>query len=164
MNARGRYALHVVEGMEEWAHEALDLLKEDGQLLLHGVVVILIISARCVKLLLKLEQVLLVLERLFLLLLEFGEGVVEAIEIYELMVSLRNVLADRLEALLKLGERSYDSGLDEVDFGGEDLAQLVHHLLIVDDVRDSRGCGWMTAVEVGFSAYWVEEDREGAAE
>lgn len=136
---RFAYSLHIVEAVEEGSHQSLDLLKEDWQFLLHGVVEVLVVCTGSLELLLKLEKVLLILERLLLFVLELRKRVVEAVVIHELVFSLCNVLAHCFEDHLKIFEGCDDAGLDEVDLWGERLPQLVHHLLVVTDVAQG-GC------------------------
>lgn len=82
-------SLHVVERVKQGRNEARRHFEEARQLLPHGIVVVLVIGRGRFKLLLQLEQVLLILQRLFLLLAQLTEGVVDAIVVNQLRLEMR---------------------------------------------------------------------------
>jgi hypothetical protein len=101
-------ALHVVEAVEKRVDEPCSHGKESWKLGLEQVVVVLVFVGRNLKVLLNLEQVLLVTQRLFLLLAELVERIVVAVKVNELAKSASVIWMHSTDLVIALDSRLAD--------------------------------------------------------
>lgn len=100
--------------MEEGVDKLSRHSQELGKLGLQEVVVVLVLASSQLKVLLDLEQVLLVLERLLLLVSQLVEAVVVTVVVDELVVALCASLSNLLADVVQLPAGLNDARLDKV--------------------------------------------------